>query len=194
MLLEVAIDGQELRKRRGIVVDIGIDAARYGAYRVVVRLEPAIEGECRVAIAVVLVALTGEIGTVGVETTDADPVMPAPIVAGDVGGEQARIVAAAFNSECSPMRARRRARIEIDDTRDGIAAPQRALRTAGNFDTFDAVDGKVGEIDVGPGRWVIDLDTVHEHEHVVGFRAAHTQLGERADAPGARDVDARGTA
>ncbi len=54
---------------------------------------------------------------------------------------------------------------DVDDTADGIRAIQRTLAAAQDFDAFDIVDGKVGEIEgTDRRRRIVHFHHVDQHQ------------------------------
>ena len=64
----------------------------------------------------------------------------------------------------------------MNDTRQRITAPQRALRATGDFDPLDLIDRKLGKVEFAPLGDVVGLDTVDQHQDMIRFSAAHSHL------------------
>src|SRR5208337_122136 len=77
---------------------------------------------------------------------------------------------------------------ELDHAGDGIAAVERALRAADDFDLVNIFGGEAGEIDAAAGR--IDGRAVHQHLGEIGIPAVQENGGGASGRAGAVDGDA----
>ena len=82
------------------------------------------------------------------------------------------------------------ARDDVDDATDRVRSVERRARALDDFDALDELrrdilDGR------GSDRPRVDAQTVHQHEHVVRFRAANEERGLLARTAEARDLNPR---
>ena len=69
-----------------------------------------------------------------------------------------------------------RTRDDMDDAAHRIATPERALRTAHDFDAFDICRGQVFPAKFITGRGIVGAYAVDEHQYLVRLGAAHPHL------------------
>ena len=84
----------------------------------------------------------------------------------------------------------RPARDDVDHAADRVRAVQRGARALDDLDAFDELRRDILERG-GADRARVDAQAIHEHEHVVRFRAAHEDGSLLAGTAEARDLDAR---
>ena len=132
--------------------------------------------------AISFTALTGDVIALRLEMADAECQLSLPQSCCAIDREVLGLVTAgAHQKGCAGLTFGRPGH-DVNDACDGIAAPNGTFCPVHNFNALDLLHRKLAEIKFATLADIVGLDAVNEHKDVIGFSAAHSNLGQAAQA------------
>ena len=122
------------------------------------------------------VACAGNIAAVSRQLLHADDHRPGVATESAVHGSIQRAFGASFEIPPDTGCVTARFRDDVDNTPDGIATPQCALRTAYNLNALDIGCREVLPAEFIARRRIVGTNAVDEHEHLVSLGTTHAHL------------------
>ena len=180
--VEVAVNRNEVGKRRRVVFALCIDVAGDQRHGTALADVPGVQMQRRIPIPVVLATLGRDVRAVCIGMTAAKASVPGVLALCELHRLAHRVVRTAFEPDLARRCVGQRRRLEIQHAGQRIAAPQRTLCARQDFDARRADQIQIREVDRRAERRIVDVDAVDHHEQMIRLGAAQPHFGEGADA------------